>query len=550
MKYQDYLVTQNNNLINSDKVEFRCTCGAIGIKSVGHAIRSIKEHGFVYQCKECLRKKISDAKSIAYSTEFLENAKVLDTTPRVIKTPDVVEFACRCGQQGTRKWSDALKANSLYGFYFQCPACRRQNIQNRSNNQEWLDNLRAACQSDAHKERARQNGKQRLGLKQLGGISDFFDFSVDIQKIAGTEDVTAICKTCNNELTKPLKKLIEAIGHETHGCQYCWNQIVSSREYSKTMGERSAEGWSSMPTDKREKRALGMTNRLIDWAAANPDKLFSSRAELEILSWVQSLGLTANKHRVGGKEVDVFVPEKNIGLEYNGLYWHCEKNKEPKYHKEKTDHFNIQGIRIIHVFEHIWRDRNAQVKSFLKAALGKNENRVGARKCQVVEMNHKEAKAFAEQYHIQGASSNIKLAIGLIFNDEVVAVATFGLHHRDAKTIVLNRFVGREGWSVIGGLSKIMAHAVRFFDSDIITWADNSISDGSGYLKAGWVAQERLPADYFYTDFTNVISKQSRKKKTVGTPEGMTEHQHSLQDGLFRIYDCGKTRMIFKKVTE
>jgi hypothetical protein len=187
------------------------------------------------------------------------------------------------------------------------------------------------------------------------------------------------------------------------------------------------------------------------------------------------------------------------------------------------------------------------VKSFLKAALGKNENRVGARKCQVVEMTHKDAREFAEKYHIQGASANIKLALGLQFNEEIIAVATFGLHHRDAKTIVLNRFIGKEGWSVIGGLSKIMANAVRYFNSDIITWADNSISEGTGYLKAGWVTQEFLPPDYFYTDFIKVLSKQSRKKKTVGTPEGMTEHQHSLSVGLFRIFDCGKTRMIFKK---
>ena len=565
MKYQDYLVTQNNNLINSDKVEFRCSCGATGIKSVGHAVRSLKEHGFAYQCKACLRQKISDAKSIEYSSEFLLAANVVNTRPRRVRTEEIVEFFCRCGKQGVRKWADAVKANSLYGFYFQCPACRKENLQNRSNNPDWRQNNKLAAQSEAHKERARQNGKKRLELKQLHNITDYFDFSVDIQKVAGTDDVTAICKTCHNEITKPLKKLIEAIGHEAHGCSYCWDKVVSSNEYATRMKERSTpagsesrqqqsqtitKNWNLLPEEIRKHRSDAFKEAYSTWATNNPDKLYSSKAELDILAWVQSLGLAANKHRVGGKEIDIFIPEKNIGLEYNGLYWHCEKNKETKYHKQKTDYFKAQGIRIIHVFEHIWRDRNAQVKSFLKAALGKNENRIGARKCQVVEMNHKEARAFAEQYHIQGASSNIKLAIGLIYKEEIVAVATFGLHHRDAKTIVLNRFVGREGWSVVGGLSKIMAHAVRFFNSDIITWADNSISEGSGYLKAGWVTQEGLPADYFYTDFTNVISKQSRKKKTVGTPEGMTEHQHSLQDGLFRIYDCGKTRMIFKKATE
>jgi len=59
-----------------------------------------------------------------------------------------------------------------------------------------------------------------------------------------------------------------------------------------------------------------------------------------------------------------------------------------------------------------------------------------------------------------------------------------------------------------------------------------------------------LPPDYFYIDTNRqckVISKQSRQKKKVNTPEGMTEYEHSLLDGLSRVWDCGKIRFIYRK---
>ena len=35
------------------------------------------------------------------------------------------------------------------------------------------------------------------------------------------------------------------------------------------------------------------------------------------------------------KELDIYLPNLNIAIEYNGLYWHGEKNKDKNYHLEK-----------------------------------------------------------------------------------------------------------------------------------------------------------------------------------------------------------------------
>ncbi len=90
---------------------------------------------------------------------------------------------------------------------------------------------------------------------------------------------------------------------------------------------------------------------------------------------------------------------------------------------------------------------------------------------------------------------------------------------------------------------------LRLLNTDaIISWCDRRWSQGTGYLRSGWKIDGTIKPDYFYWNIRKktAISKQSRKKGAVNTPGGMTEHEHAKQDGLARIYDCGKIRFIFE----
>jgi hypothetical protein len=272
----------------------------------------------------------------------------------------------------------------------------------------------------------------------------------------------------------------------------------------------------------------------------------TSSDELELLEFIQSFGLNARKALFGGKdpfEVDIYIESLNLGIEYNGAYFHSEKfDRDSKYHLNKTESMEKYGKRLIQIFDFEWKERNAQVKSFLRSALGKNENIIYARKCQIQEISKHDAKEFLEKYHILGKCP-FKAAYGLYFNGDLLQLITIGLHHRDSNKLVLNRFVGKENYTVIGGLSKLSKHAVKIHGK-IITWVDRRISTGSNWEKCGWAKEDVLPPDYFYYDNRNhyCVSKQQRQKNVVNTPEGMTEREHALKDNLHRIWDCGKIR--------
>lgn len=277
----------------------------------------------------------------------------------------------------------------------------------------------------------------------------------------------------------------------------------------------------------------------------------SSKGELELKSYIESLGFSTKKGYIGGKdpkEIDIKIENKDIAFEFNGAYWHSEVNLKMtnRYHLNKTNLCKEVGLRLIHIFDFEWQNRKNQLKSLIRSILGKNDNKVYARHCEVREVDKKEAKLFLESTHLLG-SCNFKVAYGLYYDSSLLCMITIGVHHRNSKEIVLNRYVGKTNYSVIGGLSKLCSHAKKIH-GPITTWIDLRFSDGENWVKSGWKKINTLSPDYFYIDSktSKIVSKQSRKKSLIHTPDNMTEHEHALNDKLFRVYDCGKIKLIYK----
>lgn len=367
------------------------------------------------------------------------------------------------------------------------------------------------------------------------------------KEVRQKKDLTCIKRygTINPQALPSIRNRREATSLEKYGVR----NPLESREIRLKARVTSLEKYgvehvSQLPENK---------NRLINWQEANPSKLYISKPELEILTFIQQYYPNARKMRKEGHELDIFIPEINLGIEHNGLYRHSELFKSDDYHLNKTKYFANLGIRVIHIWGHEWKDKKEQVKSFLLSAIGKNQHKIGARKCRIVWSNDKEEIRKAHRLlnftHIQGSVSSTKYVTNVYYQDEHLATATFGKHHRNSKEWVLTRFTTKTNCTVPGILSRISKLASKELRSDIVSWADYRLSNGNGYEKVGWIKEELMRFDYFYFDKKNgkIVSKQSRQKKKIGTPEGMTEREHAKLDGLLRIYDCGKIRYKYGK---
>ena len=59
--------------------------------------------------------------------------------------------------------------------------------------------------------------------------------------------------------------------------------------------------------------------------------------------------ITSDRKILNGKEIDILLPDLNIGFEFNGLYWHSELYRDKNYHLAKSKLCENKGIQLIHI---------------------------------------------------------------------------------------------------------------------------------------------------------------------------------------------------------
>ena len=264
-------------------------------------------------------------------------------------------------------------------------------------------------------------------------------------------------------------------------------------------------------------------------------KPLHSNAELEVLEFVRSLGFEAYSDRtvLDGKELDIWVPSKNVALEYNGSYWHSDIFKSRRDHLEKTIACEEKGIRLIHIWEWEWSNKREIVESIIKSALGVDE-RIFARNCEVRYMEQAESRDFINENHIQG-NINAKVSIGLFMDDSPVAVMTFGRprFNHDCEWELL-RFCCRLGTNVIGGESRLFKHAVKDYEmTSIQSFCNRSKFLGTGYEKIGFSHVRDTDPGYVWVrpDDGDVLTRYRTQMK----------HENSVMkaNGYLKVFDCG-----------
>lgn len=193
-----------------------------------------------------------------------------------------------------------------------------------------------------------------------------------------------------------------------------------------------------------------------------------SKPQIEITEFIRSMGIEVEENTrsvITPSEIDIWMPEHKIGIEFNGLVFHREGLIEgfgaPKlndYHLNKTEEMERQGYRLIHIFEDEWMHKQDILKSKLSQILNQSESiKINARKCNVREINFDIAKNFLEKNHIQGRDIS-KYRYGLFHGNKLVAVMTFLLNKEEWK---LNRYATLSGYSVRGGASKLLKYFER-----------------------------------------------------------------------------------------
>ncbi len=238
-------------------------------------------------------------------------------------------------------------------------------------------------------------------------------------------------------------------------------------------------------------------------------------------------------------ELDIYLPELGLAIEYNGLYWHSEnQGKGRSYHLDKTLACADRDVQLLHIFSSdppdIW-------DSVLLAKLGKTIN-VGARKCEIKEVSNDDAYVFLHDNHLQGPV-NGSIRYGLYYQTELISLMTFSKSRfKSSSEYELLRFCNKKGYRVMGAASKLWKHANL---TSCVSYANMRWSTGDLYDKLGFCLINRSLPNYFYTnDYTNIHSRQKFQKHKLSNlldnfDSELSESQNMLMNGYDRIYDCG-----------
>ena len=230
-----------------------------------------------------------------------------------------------------------------------------------------------------------------------------------------------------------------------------------------------------------------------------------------------------NREIINPQELDIYIPSKNIAIEFDGLLYHssgysslsqCNSLEEyPLYHLEKTQTCMEKNVQLFHIFENEWRDKKEIWKSVLLNALGKSK-RIYARKCIIKEIPSKEAKEFLNANHLQG-SCNSKINLGLYSGNTLVSLMTFGKpRYNKQYDYELLRFCNALNTSVIGGAGKLLSYFVKTYNpKSILSYANLRWSTGNLYEKLGFTLKGTSSPNYFYFNEDLILHSRIESQK-------------------------------------
>jgi hypothetical protein len=274
----------------------------------------------------------------------------------------------------------------------------------------------------------------------------------------------------------------------------------------------------------------------------------ASKGESELRDFISSISeesIEIDSKLISPKKLDIFLPTAKLAFEYNGIYWHSERKVEKTYHLDKTNACLNKNVRLVHIFENEWLYQQEKVKSRICSLLGKNE-RIFARKCEIIILSFNDYSRFMEKNHIQG-SCPVKVSYGLAYNGKIVAAMGFGQSRFDKNSQwELLRFANILNVNVIGGASKLFSRFIKdHTPSNIISYSDKRWNSGSLYNKLGFKFSHSSAPNFFYTKdgitLEGRIKYQKHKLPSVleNYDPSLTALDNMHDNGFYRIFDCG-----------
>jgi hypothetical protein len=180
-----------------------------------------------------------------------------------------------------------------------------------------------------------------------------------------------------------------------------------------------------------------------------------------------------------------------------------------------------------------------KIGAIIQSKLGLNQ-RIFARNCELKKVNKAEAEQFLKTYHLMNSTQSAS-NYGLYHKGELMAVASFSKGRKmrrlreDQRSFELIRFCCKKGYTITGGLSKLLKHFIKEKKAgDIMTYVDQQWSEGDAFVKAGFKRLEKTEPKRF------LINRKNFERALLAEgDETLNAKMH------FELKDAGNLKLIY-----
>lgn len=377
----------------------------------------------------------------------------------------------------------------------------------------------------------------QTSIERYGSPNNFSSAAWRERAAEAAEKKTGYRNVFNNP---EFQRKLRSYSEETH-------QILSSpkllEEYIVSSGLR---------TSRELAQSLGcpkgtLTDKIGEYNLWHLIDFSSSAPEREVGAYLDSLGVKHRKSRdiLFPYEIDLYCPDYNIGIEFNGTYWHSDKVKSHDYHQKKSLMAEQKGVFLFHIFEHEWEEPAVQekIKEMLRNLFQKNQRHIHARNCEVRVISSVQKASFLKANHFQG-NDHAKVALGLFAQGELVAVMTFcqdRFAHKRRCDWELSRFCSLRDTSVSGGASKLFKYFLTHYEGSIVSYSNIARTRGELYRILGFEFAGITKPDYVW------VHPESLKVLTRYQTQMKNEIQTMTERGYLRVFGCGNKIWVYKR---
>jgi hypothetical protein len=132
------------------------------------------------------------------------------------------------------------------------------------------------------------------------------------------------CPLCGKEIFYLEKDSLQVGLKNNSACKTCsmkTNSGCFKKGHSTRVGKKHSD---------ETKKKISLLKKL-NWIKGLYKPHWKSKDQIEIFNLIKSLGYNVeDEYLIDGRPFDIFIRDKNLIIEFNGTYWHCDPRIYPK----------------------------------------------------------------------------------------------------------------------------------------------------------------------------------------------------------------------------